>query len=140
MNLYLETSSLVKLYVAEESSDTVRTALSQVDTVGTSRVTYVEARAAIARKLREENITKEEHRRSVGDLENEWGTYVVLDLTDWVARKAGEMADKHALRGFDAIHLASAMAFHNSMGTPVLFLCADRKLTLAARTEGLKIG
>jgi len=53
VNLYLDTSALVKLYIAEEGSLLVRTALADARFVATSVVAYVEARAAFARRRRE---------------------------------------------------------------------------------------
>lgn len=54
-----------------------------------------------------------------------------VDLT--LARHAGELAQRHALRGYDAIHLASAL----SLDDPNLVLVTwDRDLSSAARAAG----
>ena len=54
MILYLETSNLVKLYVREKDSEAVRVSVEASEAVATSVLAYAEARAAFARKLREQ--------------------------------------------------------------------------------------
>lgn len=45
------------------------------------------------------------------------------------------MAARHRLRGFDAIHLASAL----TVGVGVTMVCWDRDLATAALAEGLTV-
>ena len=47
--------------------------------------------------------------------------------------------DRHPLRGFDAIHLASALVFTNSKEIDLVFVCFDHALNEAAMKEGLKV-
>jgi len=54
-----------------------------------------------------------------------------------MVKLAGNLAEKHALRGFDSIHLASALTLHQEVSTPVVFSCFDNKLETAAMREGL---
>lgn len=110
MILYLDTSALVKLYVDEDGSEDVDTAVRDASRVATSAVAYTEARAAFARLERDENITSQEHRTAVADLDADWDSLGVLDLTRNLARFCGGLAQKHGLRGFDAVHLGSAVA------------------------------
>jgi len=70
--LYLDTSALVKLYVEEEGSEDVDTAVRNASRVATSAVAYPEARATFARLERDEYITPQEHRTAVGDLDADW--------------------------------------------------------------------
>lgn len=53
MTLYLDTSSLVKLYVTEPGSDEVRALVDAAAIVATSSRAYPETRAALARRRRE---------------------------------------------------------------------------------------
>jgi uncharacterized protein len=57
VRLYLDTSALLKGYIAETGSPEVVAAASGADSVGTSGVAYVEARAALARARREHRLT-----------------------------------------------------------------------------------
>ncbi len=108
--LYLDTSALVKLYVEEDGSEDVDRAVRDASRVATSAVAYPEARATFARLERDEDITSEEHRAAVSDLDADWHSLGVLDLTRNLARFCGRLAQKHGLRGFDAVHLGSAVA------------------------------
>lgn len=110
MILYLDTSALVKLYVEEDGSEDVDTAVGEASRVATSSVAYPEARPTFARLERDEDITSEEHRAAVADLDADWELLGVLDLTRNLSRFCGRLAQKHGLRGFDAVHLGSAVA------------------------------
>ncbi len=110
MILYLDTSALVKLYVEEDGSEDVDRAVRDASRVATSAVAYPEVRATFARLERDEDITSEEHRAAVADLDADWNSLGVLDLTRNLARFCGRLAQKHGLRGFDAVHLGSAVA------------------------------
>ena len=68
MILYLDTSSLVKLYVEEGGSEEVRRDIHQASLVATSCVAYAEARAALARQHREGGLRTAERRQRVSDL------------------------------------------------------------------------
>ena len=56
MILYLDTSSLVKVYVDEPGYEETRKLIPQARSVATSLVTYVEMRSALGRKLRRGDI------------------------------------------------------------------------------------
>jgi predicted nucleic acid-binding protein len=136
--LYLETSSLVKLYVREPDSETVRKTVLAADIVATSILAYAEARAALARKRRERGISEESYQSVKKSLARDWPNYFVLNLTNDSVRTAGDLAEKHALRGFDAVHLAAALDLRSSGASAVRFLTADSRLRDAARSEGLQ--
>lgn len=139
MILYLDTSALVKLYVVEEGREAVERAVEEAGRIATSAVAYAEARAALARKLREDVLSEEEHREAVEALDEDWRVIEALSVTENVARFAGDLAERHALRGFDAVHLASALLVREAAasreqgdGEDVLFLGFDMDLMGAA--------
>jgi predicted nucleic acid-binding protein len=136
--LYVDTSALVKLYVDEESSDSVRRAVARASHVATSRVAYPEARSAFARRQAEGYLSRTDVRRSVTALDKDFSALVVVELTAGVATLAGELAERHGIRGFDAIHLASALECGRLLGTGPSFLTFDARQTRAAVREGLR--
>ena len=132
MTLYLDTSALVKLYVREEGYDLVREAVRGAGRVTTSTVAYAEAMAVLARKERESDLDEEGYRRAVEALDGEWRGFVRQAVSDRVAYRAGEMAQRYALRGFDAVHLASAARLRERF-RDLRFLAFDDRLEDAAR-------
>jgi predicted nucleic acid-binding protein len=57
----------------------------------------------------------------------------VIAIDEPLARTAGELAREHALRGFDAVHLASALAVN---GRDVVLVTWDHELGDAAQATG----
>ncbi|MDY6954266.1 MAG: type II toxin-antitoxin system VapC family toxin [Thermodesulfobacteriota bacterium] len=137
MVVYLDTSSLVKLYVDEEHSTEVAGLVQSSDVTATSMVAYAEARAAFARRLREKAFTPGEHDQLISVLNKDWGYYLAMKATEDLVRLAGDLAQRHALRGFDAIHLSSAIVLRKELSGPVVFSCSDRRLQEASLVEGL---
>jgi predicted nucleic acid-binding protein len=132
--LYLDTSSLVKLYVEEPGSTEIRALLEKAALVTTSAVAYPEARAALARRQRERSLTLSGHRRAKAALDDDWPRVLALDVSAAVARSAGDLAERHRLCGFDALHLASYLAVAREFpDEDVRFSSADRVLERAAR-------
>jgi predicted nucleic acid-binding protein len=136
--LYVDTSALVKVYVAEVGSPEVRGRIEQAEAVATALVTYAEARAAFARHQRERGLTLANLRRAVRALDRDWITYNVVGLSDSLVHSAGELAERHALRGYDAVQLAAVLELRTA-GGPVEFCAFDTRLNRAARRERLVV-
>lgn len=137
MTLYLDTSSLVKLYLDEPGADEVARLVAGAAVVVTSTLAYPEARATMARRRRERLMTPREHAEAVRHLDLDWPRFVTLPFDADLALAAGRLADAHGLRGGDAVHLASFEAVLTSAGEEeVRFSCADDRLTRAARSLG----
>ena len=139
MILYLDTSALTKLYVSEPGTGAVKEWVNEAKAVSTSRVAYVEARAGIARKYREGEFSVGEYRSVLKDLEKDWRDYLVVEVSEEVATLGGDLTDKHPLRGFDAIHLASALTLKTRLGSMITFSSSDHKLEDAAGSESLDV-
>lgn len=123
----------MKLYVAEPGSADVRRLVDQAELVATSVVAYAEARAALARRRRERSLTAAAHRRAKGAFEADWPRVLALDVSSSLARRAGDLAERHRLRGFDALHLASFLRLAQEFpGERVQFSSADHPLERAA--------
>ena len=61
---------------------------------------------------------------------------VIVGVDEALAQRAGELADERALRGYDAVHLASALAL--GPGDTIL-VTWDRDLRNAAVDTGLAV-
>jgi predicted nucleic acid-binding protein len=105
----------------------------KADRRSTSVIAYAECRAAIAAAARSRRLTGSEARKAVAALNDVWSSLDRLSVSEEIVHRAGELAERRALRGFDAIHLASALA-----QTPEAALaCWDDQLARAARAEGI---
>jgi uncharacterized protein len=133
--LYLDTSSLAKLYIDEAGSDTVRALVTQAAVVATSPLAYPEFRAALARRRRERALSAADFTRTKKAFEADWSHYVTVDVTSALCREAGALAERYRLRGYDSVHLASYAHVARSPGAPdARFSSFDDRLNRAARS------
>jgi predicted nucleic acid-binding protein len=134
VNLYLDTSSLIKLYLAEKGSPEVLAAIDEASVVSTSPVAYTEARAALARLRREGQLSPSIFAAAKRELDDDWPGYLTVEVTDALCHDAGDLAEKYGLRGFDSIHLASFAELAAKGGVErARFSSFDDRLNSAAR-------
>lgn len=133
MTLYLDTSSLVKLYVAEPGSDAVRKLVKAASVVATSTIAYTETRAALARRRRERALRPKAFVSAKRTFEAEWPKYFTVDVTSALCRQAGEFAERYRLRAYDGVHLATFAEVAREAGD-TRFSSFDDALNRAARS------
>jgi uncharacterized protein len=136
--LYLDTSALVKRYFEEPHSIEVAEQWQKADEIATSSVAYAEALASFHRKSREAALDAETLDTISNNFRSDWQTLIRIQVTDELNTYVDRALAAHALRGFDAIHLASAMILRESFLESLLFICFDQRLTQAAKSEGIK--
>jgi len=136
--VYLDTSSLVKFYIAEEHSVAVTDWIAAAQLHATSRVTLPEAAAALARRQRSGSITPDECTRALADIKDDWPRFAVVDLDE---ARAADLAVRYGLRGFEAVQLAAAVAVRQEVdeAESLVFSSFDSALNDAARAEGLAV-
>ena len=137
MILYLDTSALVKKYIAEAGSDVVSQAIGAAELVGLSTIERAEAAAAFAKAVRMGNLTRGEGLAALQFFRSEWSSMMHIQATETVVARADSMAWDYHLRGYDAVHLASAVIWQEILGQPVTMAVFDRKLWAAAEQVGL---
>ena len=140
MILYVDTSALVKLYVPEPESSAVQALVGSAQIAAVSVIAFAEARAAFARKRRERAVGQKDYRRIVEEFNDDWDHFFIVDVTEPLVKRAAQLAEKHGLRGYDAIQLSSAIVLREQSGEAVSFCCFDDRLLRASRREGLKPG
>lgn len=138
MILYADSSALVKLYVAEQDSDEVERWVAEADEVWTSIVTFSEVSAGLARRLREGSLTAPHHQRAMSEFCADWPHLNIVPVDQAVTQSGGALALRHALRGFDAIHLASALNVQAVLGG-VQVAVFDHRLRLAVKASSLTL-
>jgi uncharacterized protein len=133
--LYLDTSAVLKLYLEEPGSEELRKHTEGLPgRLFTSRITYAETLAGLARVHRESRITRPAYRQQRARFESDWGALQIVEVTREVLRPCPLLVERYLLRGFDAIHLCSALWMERAD-----FACFDERLRTAARGEGLAL-
>jgi predicted nucleic acid-binding protein len=134
--VYFDASALVKLLVEEHGSDLAAELWDGCDAPVSSRLAYPEVCAALAAAARNHVLTQDEADAAARSWEEFWAAIRPVELNATVQRHAGELARTCALRGADAVHLASALA----VGNPELVVAVwDRRLHQGVRTSGLRV-
>lgn len=139
MTLYLDTSALVKLYIGEEHTPLVKARIRPGAALATSMLTYVEVRSALNRRRREGSYSTANERVFVTAFERDWSTMQQIEVTERLILQAGDLAARHHLRAYDAVHLASALQLEEKLGRLVTFAAFDGLLNRAAKKEGLTL-
>jgi predicted nucleic acid-binding protein len=124
----------VELVLVEPGSARVRALWAEADGRVSSVALYLEGRAALASARRAGRLDEATH-VGVAIVDHLWARIQSVDLGEPLARRAGELADVCALRGYDAIHLASAEAILDEGDVMVV---SDTRLAEAAASIGIE--
>jgi hypothetical protein len=114
--------------IAEEGSKLASELWATPHTGISSILSYPEGRAALAAAQRGARLTAAAHTRALEDFESLHRELSLIDVDVQLAREAGELAEKFALRGYDAVHLACAL----SAGAAITLVSWDEALRSAA--------
>lgn len=137
MILYADTSALVKKYVHEAGSEEALALFDAFETVATAALTQVEMAAALAKAARQGWADEASLLEAWQDFLTHWPAYTRLPVSAGAVERASRLAWKHGLRAYDALHLACAQIWQESIGERTLFACFDQRLRRAAVAEGL---
>jgi hypothetical protein len=123
--VYFDTSAVVPIVIEEPTSEVASRLWDDADRVVSSRLVYVEGRAALAMAHRMDRLGDAELRAAIGDFDSICQQLDMVEVTDELVGEAGNLAQEFGLRGYDAVHLASAQAV------------SDEDLVVAAGDQGL---
>jgi predicted nucleic acid-binding protein len=137
--VYIDASALVKRYVAERGSSEVLELTASAEVVATSIVSRAEAAAALARAVRLGALDREGARRAQRRFSREWPDLARVPVTELLVSRAEILAWDCGLRGYDAIQLASALTWQESIGENVVLATFDRQLWQAASGVNLQV-
>lgn len=135
---YFDSSAFAKLLIAEPGSALARDTWNSCDLAVSSRLAYPEVRATLAAAGRAGRLSIEALRHAEGQWGRFWAAVRPVELTPKVARLAGDLAGHHALRGADAVHLASLLAVGPDL-EDTLFVAWDRRLRSGAEAVGARL-
>ena len=134
MITYVDTSTLLKRLLMEQGSDGADAIWNAADVLASAVIVIVEARAALSAAQRGGRLTAAELRDVKAELVELLEEVTFIEITDDLVAQAADLAEAEALRGYDAIHLAAALA----IGANVL-TSADGALCDAAERRGLHV-
>ena len=139
---FADSSALVKLYADEPGYQPIRA----LDTLVISALARVEVPAALWRKTRtgelEDAAANTLTSAFVFDFHGDSDSsprFTVLSVTESVLIAAAREAAHHALRAYDAVQLASAMAVREIDPRCGQFACFDSELCRAASRAGFRL-
>lgn len=133
---YFDASAFVKLLVPERGSAVALDLWRRAEALVSSIILYPEGRAALARAAREGRVQGRARQSARRLFEAFWNDVETVDVLPGLAGRAGDLAEMHALRGFDAVHLATAEAVADRR---LVFIASDQDLCAAARGIGLNV-
>jgi uncharacterized protein len=133
VNAYFDTSALVKLYLTEDGSEQAMALFAAAEVAIVNALAFVEVRAALAAAVRAGRLEAAALAAAKADLHILAETFVVVD-PGGVLDAAADAAERHALRAYDAVHLATALAV---AADDLVFVCWDADLAAAASRAGL---
>ncbi|WP_009630774.1 type II toxin-antitoxin system VapC family toxin [Synechocystis sp. PCC 7509] len=143
---FIDSSALVKRYISEIGSVWVLELFDPAfgNEVFIAAVSGVEIIAAIARRSRGGSISATDATKVFNQLKSDLQTeYQIIEITESIINDGMTLAQKHGLRGYDAIQLAAGCALNMLCITynaaPIIFVSADKELNIAASIEGLVV-
>jgi len=137
--LYLDTSALVKQYVQEIGSKEVQKLIKSAEHSGTSLITRTEMAAALARATRMTILSLSDAETAWKQFEDEWPALSRFNVSRQIIDRATALAWQFPLRGYDAVHLASALLWQETLETQITVATFDRELWAAGKQAGLTV-
>jgi uncharacterized protein len=141
---FLDTSGLVKRYVAETGSNWIKsiTDIATGNRIAIAQITPVEVLSALARRQREGSLSAGDFNSVVQDFREDFeNQYEVIELNQALIEKAGELVVQYPIRAYDAVQLASVLEFQSICtqmpNTQLVFITADDRLLNIAQAESL---
>lgn len=137
MILYCDTSALMKLFVEEQHTDTMRRLAKGSTHIVVSQLAWVEMCAGLSLKQRARQVDAPLAQRALAELRAQWARYHKLGVDQEIVSQAGALAQRFGLRAYDSVQLASAQRTHSQAGSGMSFACFDKQLGEAARAIGM---
>jgi predicted nucleic acid-binding protein len=143
-DVYADSSALVKRHIPEVGSSWFQALVDPIagNVITTARISMAEVYSALNRRIREATLDAADYTHIVADFDALCATqYTLVELTALIVERARVLLERHPLRAYDAVQLASALTANDALaaaGLPALtFLSADHRLLNAAQMEGI---
>jgi predicted nucleic acid-binding protein len=137
--IYFDSSALVKKYVHEAGSERVFDLLKGVTMPVTSILAWPEILSGFARKRREKGISEKDYRQAMDMFEAEWESFVIVEFQDELLPVMKLLAQKHALKGADLVHLSSVLWLQKAVREKMILVASDVQLLRTAKAEKIEV-
>lgn len=136
MIIYVDTSAVVPILIAERSTDVCRRVWDDADRRVSSRLTYVETAAALAMAERRGRVSAAQHDDAWANFVEIWPDVDVVELTEGLTTAAAGYTRSLGLRGYDAVHCAAAAELDDP---DLVAVAGDTQLLAAWRSLGVAV-
>jgi len=139
---YLDASAWVKRYWREVGSEWIHQLFATENVLCCASLGFVEVLATLFRKRHAGEMDVQFWENARRSVRSDWDRFCHIELTTAVRDTAVRVAEAAALRGADAVHLASALVLQSRLETVaqgVIMVASDRELGAAARHFGLRV-
>ena len=124
----------MKLLLEEPGTSTMEALANTAQRLACVALGYVELRSGLAQAKRTGRAAPDEYIALMAELTRLWARVAQVPIDEQLITTAGDDAETHALRSYDAVHLA-ALQTAGPPGT-IAFACWDRDLRGAAERLG----
>ncbi len=145
-DFFLDSSAIVKRYVNEYDSRYIEELVEpgNQNNVILAQITQVEIASAFARRKKGKTLSDDDAANALRSFELDLAdVFITFGMAGEHIRSAADLATKHALRGYDAVQLATALAANfdiiESGRKALVFVSSDVDLNAAAGAEGLSV-
>ena len=139
MKIFLDTSSLFKLYHQETGTEELEKIFSQVKIthIYLSEITKIEFTSTVWKKVRTKEITKEQAKLTLELFESDFEKYNFIATDSLIIEQARNLTSNYGIEGLrtlDSIQLATCILLGKQVD---IFFTADNLLKLLFENEGL---
>jgi len=140
MKIFLDTSSLIKLYHTETGTDYLDKVFetNTITEIFLSDLAKVEFISAIWKKVRTKDLTDTEATSIITSFNNDYDNYSFIELTSDITLIARDLINKYGLKGLrtlDSLQLASILNVKSELAFAIT---ADELLRTLIVLEGVK--
>ncbi len=143
---FFDSSAIAKRYVRESGTNWTISLFrsSSRNSFYVARISLAEVISAFTRRLNNKSLSQNQTSKAKTRFRRTFQRkFFKMEIDAVLIERAADLAEKHALRGYDAVQLSAAAAANDariSVGaSPLIFVCADEKLNDAAKAEGLTV-
>lgn len=136
---YLDSSAWVKRYYHETGTIWIQKLFANEKNIVCASLGLIEVISALARKWKAGIINLSDFEKKIRDIENDWSHFIQEDLSIEVIEVAKKLSKDLALRGADAIHLASALVAQRNFfdDDQLTLVSSDIEMKNAGQLSGL---